>query len=46
MERLIDELQAVSLADAQSGVWKALLEFCGGVLEDDATLLTFHLMGA
>ncbi len=43
MERLMDELHAAPLAEAQDRVWNAVLEFCGGTLEDDATLLTFHL---
>ena len=43
MERLIDEFHAAPLAEAQDRVWNAVLEFCGGTLEDDATLLTFHL---
>ncbi len=46
MERLVDELYAVPLAEAQERVWNAVLEFCGGTLEDDATLLTFHLRDA
>lgn len=45
LERIIDELQAVPLEEAQAGVWNAVLAFCGGALEDDATLLTFHLTG-
>jgi hypothetical protein len=43
MEGLIDEFHAAPLAEAQDRVWNAVLEFCGGTLEDDATLLTFHL---
>jgi len=43
MESLIDELHASPLADAQKSVWNAVLEFCGGTLEDDATLLAFHI---
>lgn len=43
MENLIDEIHASPLTDAQNSVWNAVLEFCGGTLEDDATLLTFHI---
>ena len=43
MERLVDELHAAPLAEAQERLWNAVLEFCGGTLEDDATLLTLHL---
>jgi sigma-B regulation protein RsbU (phosphoserine phosphatase) len=46
LERLIDDFHAVPLAAAQARVWSAVLEFCGGALEDDATLLTFRLAGA
>jgi phosphoserine phosphatase RsbU/P len=43
LERLIDELHNISPEEAQSRIWASVLEFCGGVLEDDATLLTFRL---
>jgi len=43
MESLIDALHASPLPDAQDNVWNAVLEFCGGTLEDDATLLAFHI---
>ncbi len=46
LERLMDEIHAAPLAQAQDRVWNAALEFCGGILEDDATLLTLHLMDA
>jgi sigma-B regulation protein RsbU (phosphoserine phosphatase) len=46
MEKLMDEVQAVSLTEAQGRVWNAVLGFCGGAFEDDATLLTFHLKDA
>jgi sigma-B regulation protein RsbU (phosphoserine phosphatase) len=43
LERLMDESHSRPLAEAQSRVWSAVLGFCGGTLEDDATLLTFQL---
>jgi sigma-B regulation protein RsbU (phosphoserine phosphatase) len=43
MEKLMDEVHAAPLAEAQDRVWAAVLDFCGGAFEDDATLLTFHL---
>ena len=44
IERLMDEVHAAPLAEAQDRVWSAVLEFCGGAFDDDATLLTFHLV--
>ena len=43
LERLIDELHANPLTEAQDRIWNAVLEFCGGSLQDDATLLAFYL---
>ena len=43
IERLIDELHDAPVAEAQERIWNAVLEFCGGTLEDDATLLAFHI---
>lgn len=43
LEQLMDKFHTASLVDAQDQVWHAVLKFCGGSLEDDATLLTFHL---
>lgn len=43
IERLLAEVNAAPLAEAQERVWSAVLEFCGGAFEDDATLLAFHL---
>jgi sigma-B regulation protein RsbU (phosphoserine phosphatase) len=45
LERLLAEVDPVPLLEAQERVWNGVLEFCGGALEDDATLLTFHLAG-
>jgi len=46
MERLLAEVDPTRLLEAQERVWNAVLDFCGGVFEDDATLLTFLLDGA
>ena len=46
MEQLLSELQALPLAEAQERVWSAVRDFSGGTLDDDATLLTFHLTGS
>jgi sigma-B regulation protein RsbU (phosphoserine phosphatase) len=43
LEKLMDEVHAAPLAEAQNRVWTAVLDFCGGALEDDATLLAFRL---
>lgn len=45
MEGLMDTVHDAALAEAQDRVWNSVLEYCGGALEDDATLLTFHLAG-
>jgi phosphoserine phosphatase RsbU/P len=44
LEKLMDEVHAVPLAEARDRVWTAVLDFCGGALQDDATLLAFHLV--
>jgi sigma-B regulation protein RsbU (phosphoserine phosphatase) len=44
LEKLMDEVHAAPLAEAQERVWRAVLDFCGGSFDDDATLLTFHLV--
>jgi serine phosphatase RsbU (regulator of sigma subunit) len=46
LEKLMDEVHALPLTEARDRVWTAVLEFCGGSLQDDATLLAFHLNGA
>ncbi len=43
MERFLAEVHPAPLAEAQDRVWAAVLDFCGGEFQDDATLLTFHL---
>ena len=43
LERLLAETNLAPLAEAQERVWSAVLDFCGGTFEDDATLLAFHL---
>ncbi len=43
LERLLAETNLAPLAEAQERVWSAVLDFCGGAFEDDATLLAFHL---
>ena len=45
LEKLMDEVHAAPLSEAQDRVWAAVLEFSGGSFDDDATLLTFHLTG-
>ena len=45
LERLLAEVDAAPLLEAQERVWSAVLDFCGGTFEDDATLLAFHLNG-
>ena len=46
LEKLMDEAHALPLTVARDHVWTAVLGFCGGSLQDDATLLAFHLNGA
>ncbi len=43
LERLLAEVETAPLLEAQERVWSAVLDFCGGTFEDDATLLAFHL---
>lgn len=43
LEKLMDEVHAAPLREAQDRVWRAVLDFCRGSFDDDATLLTFHL---
>ncbi|MBN1939504.1 MAG: SpoIIE family protein phosphatase [Candidatus Aminicenantes bacterium] len=42
---LLDEIKWLSLAEAKDRVWSAVLDHCGGKLEDDATLLAFRILG-
>jgi phosphoserine phosphatase RsbU/P len=43
LDRLLDEAGRLSLADGQERIWKAVLDFSAGVLDDDATLLALRL---
>ncbi len=45
LEELLEATNAAPLAEARDGIWRAVLEFCGGELEDDATILGFQLDG-
>jgi sigma-B regulation protein RsbU (phosphoserine phosphatase) len=43
LDRVLDEAGHVPLAEGQELIWNAVLDFCAGSLDDDATLLALRL---